>query len=294
MADNFSHRGAKLLPLLLGLLAVGFIAIRGCQEGPFGRRQIVALNSSQEAALGAQAYQEVLSKAEPIRQGPLVDAVREVVTHLVQATSDREFLHKTDLNPKQFANFKWEVSVVRSREVNAFCLPGGKMVVYTSILPVCETDAGLATVMGHEISHALAHHGAERMAQQQMAQIGLVAASSSMNDVDPQQRQNLLMLLNAGAQFGILSYSRSHETEADKIGLYLMATAGYNPRAAITFWQRMQRTSKGGQPPEFLSTHPSHERRIRDLQEWQADVQPLYQRSHKRKNEPLPLSQLER
>src|SRR5262249_46674454 len=150
---------------------------------------------------------------------------------------NQKFLEMTKLPER---NYDWQVRVIRSKEVNAFCLPGGKMVVYTAILPVCQTDAGLATVMGHEISHALARHGAERMAQQQLAQIGIPAAGASLGNLDPRDRARIMQVLNAGAQFGILKYSRSHESEADHVGLLLMATAGYDPKEAIKFWERMK------------------------------------------------------
>jgi metalloendopeptidase OMA1, mitochondrial len=267
--------GVRLLPIGLAILAAAFVAWQGCQNGPFGRNQIVAVNPEQEKALGLQAYQEVLSKSDVIREGPVVDAVRRITGRLVDATRNPDFLRITQL--QQPPDFKWEVRVVRSQQVNAFCLPGGKMVVYTAILPVAETHAGLATVMGHEISHALAHHGAERMAQTQIAQILTTGAGASLGDMDPQQQQEVMRVLNAGAQFGILKYSRKHESEADHMGLFLMAAAGYDPHETVKFWERMQKATKGGGgTPEFMSTHPSHETRIRDLTNWIPQAEPLY------------------
>jgi predicted Zn-dependent protease len=283
--DN-NRGGIRLLPIIIGLLAVGFVAVRGCQEGPFGRKQIVALNPQQEARLGVQAFNEVLSRSDVIEGGPTVEAVRGVIDRLTRATSDEQFLRLTG---QKRQDLKWEVRVVRSNEVNAFCLPGGKIVVYTAILPVAETDAGLATVLGHEISHALAHHGAERMAQQEIAQIGVTAAAGSLNDVDPTRRAEIMQALNAGAQFGILKYSRKHESEADHMGLLLMATAGYNPADAVKFWERMKHMSGGGKTPEFLSTHPSHETRIRDLTNWIPEALPLYEAHEGPSAKKLPL-----
>jgi predicted Zn-dependent protease len=207
----------------------------------------------------------------------VVADVEEVTRRLVRATINPQFLAVTQIKERKYP---WEVRVVRSREVNAFCLPGGKMVVYTAILPVCETDAGLATVMGHEIAHALGQHGAERMAQQRIAQIGVAATGSALGNMDARDRMKVMMVLNAGAKFGILQYSRQHESEADHVGLLLMAAAGYDPNESVKFWERMRaRTGKGGRAPEFLSTHPSHETRIRDLVNWIPQAMPLYQAS---------------
>ena len=268
--------GARLIPIVIGLIAVGVTMARGCQQGPFGRNQVVAINPQQEAQLGMQAYQEVLSTARVVRRGPTVDAVHDVAERLINATKTPEFQRHIGI---PIPVFEWELEVVDEGQVNAFCLPGGKIVVYTGILPVAVNDAGLATVIGHEISHALAHHGAERMAQQQIAQIGVTAVGVSMGDMDASKRRQLMSVLNAGAKFGILSYSRSHETEADHMGLLLMAAAGYDPRESIAFWERMSETTGGKAPPEFASTHPSHGTRIRDLTNWIPEVMPLYEQS---------------
>lgn len=279
----------RLAPIVMGLLAIGVMMIKNCQDGPFGRNQLVALNPEQEEALGMQAFEEVLKQEQVEPQGPIVAAVRQIADRLTRATKNKQFLADTGITlPEQGMN--WQVEVVRSTQQNAFCLPGGKIVVYTGILPVAETDAGLATVMGHEIAHALAHHGAERMAHSQMAQVGIAAAGSAMGDVPPEQRMRLMQMLNVGAKFGIMAYGRDHESEADHMGLLLMAAAGYDPRESVKFWERMQQYTQGPKQPEFLSTHPSHETRIRDLQRWMSDAMPFYESAaDKPPPHPLPI-----
>lgn len=281
--------GARLIPIVIGLIVIGATMVRGCQHGPFGRTQIVAISPEQEAQLGLQAYQEVLSTSRIVRRGPVAEAVHRVAERLIEATNSPEFQRAIGT---KIPKFDWELEVVDDKQVNAFCLPGGKIVVYTAILPVAETDAGLATVIGHEISHALAHHGSERMAQQQMAQIGLTAAGASIGDMDPAKRQQIMSILNTGAKFGILKYSRNHESEADHMGLLLMAAAGYDPRESMEFWKRMaSATGSGSAPPEFASTHPSHGTRIRDLNGWMPEAMKLYEGSgNKSTAERLPVS----
>ena len=267
----------RLAPLAAAGIFAAFLAWQGCQQGPFNRRQIVALNPQQEQQLGLQAFQQVIQENGPnvIQNGPAAEAVQEITRRLVGATTNRDFLRTT--GQAEPPRYDWKVRLIRSKEVNAFCLPGGKMVVYTGIMPVAQTHAGLATVMGHEISHALSHHGAERMAQERIIQVLAGGAGASLSDMDPQRQQEVMQAINAGAQFGILKYSRKHESEADHMGLLLMAAAGYDPRDAIKFWERMQSATKSnGGTPEFMSTHPSHETRIRDLNGWLPDAEPLY------------------
>jgi len=274
------RRGFRFAPLAIGLIALACYWVYSCDTGPFGRWQHVTMNPASEARLGAQAFQQVLQESDVLRDPEVNEAVGRVAKYLIRAASDPAFTKATRI-PKH--DFDWRLSVVRSPEMNAFCLPGGKIVVYTGILPVCDTEAGLAVVMGHEIGHALARHGAERMTHQQMVNIGQMAAIGSISDMDPRAAQGVMMAFNLGTKFGVLlPYSRSHESEADRIGLYLMAIAGYDPANAPRFWERMtQATGSRGQPPEFASTHPGHGTRIRNLMAWQDEVIPIYEMATK-------------
>jgi len=277
MSNGYRQPGIRIrwLPIILALFGALFVMARGCQEGPFGRHQVVGMDLEQELQLGEQSYRKILEQEQVVRDGKAVDAVQRVGHRLAGAATSDEFLTAVQLHPQKFV---WEFQLVKSNQVNAFCLPGGKVVVYTGLLPVAKNEAGLATVLGHEIGHALAHHGAERMAQEELVQIGQVAASSSIDNLSLGQRQQLYALLGAGSQVGVLlPFSRKHESEADHIGLLLMSAAGYDPAQAIDFWQRMEEQAKTGKS-EFLSTHPSHEHRIRDLRGWLPEAQEVYQK----------------
>lgn len=245
------------IPLLLAALfaAYQYFGAEKATNPETGRSARVALSTEQEQALGLQSYEEVLSQSEVISSGREYDLVVRVANRLIRAVGAAG------------EGFQWQVSLVRSDQANAFCLPGGKIVVYTGILPYTAGEAPLAAVLGHEMAHAIARHGAQRMLRTSVAQTVMMGAQLSFTDMDPRQRQMVLAALGAGAQFGvILPFSRSHETEADEMGVLYMARAGYDPREAIAFWERMQQ-SGGAQPPEFMSTHPSHATRIQHLQE---------------------------
>lgn len=221
-----------------------------------GRTARHALNPQQEQALGLQSYDQVLHQSQTIDSGPQYELVKRVAGRLAGATGAAA------------RTFDWRVSLVRSSQINAFCLPGGKIVVYTGILPVTRTEAGLATVLGHEMAHATLRHGSERLQQQKEAQTLLTGVRFSLGNMSYDQQRLVMGAIGAGAQYGVLlPFSRVHESEADKIGLLYMARAGYDPREAIEFWQRMsQATAQSGKTPELLSTHPSDATRIAQLE----------------------------
>ena len=195
------------------------------------------MSTQQEAALGLQSYQQVLSQSRTIDSGPELEMVQRVVTRLAQATGD------------DGKDFDWRVSLVQSDQVNAFCLPGGKIVVYTGILPVANTEAALATVLGHEMAHATSRHGAQRVFEQNLTQTAMAGLAGSLSDMDYEKQRVILGAFGAGAQYGVLMpFSRSHESEADHIGLIYMARAGYDPHESIAFWKRMEEMNSA-QPP---------------------------------------------
>jgi predicted Zn-dependent protease len=261
-------RKIAIVPLLIAGLVIlfQFINSERYTNPETGKKARVALSREAETTLGLESYREVLANSDTIQSGPEVDRVVRVTRRLT-----------AELGPAA-PDFDWQVSVIRSPQANAFCLPGGKIAVYTGILPITETDAGLAAVLGHEIAHATARHGSQRLFQQSILQTALAGASFSLGEFDPQQRQMIMAALGAGAQFGVLlPFSRDHEIEADEIGLLYMARAGYDPAESITFWERMSRAGSA-QPPEFASTHPSHGTRIERLRAFMPRALEEYQK----------------
>lgn len=247
-----------IIPLLIAVVVVlyQYFSAEKVTNPETGKSVRVALSSQQEETLGLQSYREVLAQSEVIETGPEHDMVVRVAQRLAQATGDAA------------KDFKWNVSLIRSPQANAFCLPGGKIAVFTGILPYAKTEAGLAAVMGHEMAHAVARHGSQRLLRTTMAQTIMAGAQFSLSDMDPGQRQAVMAAIGAGAQYGVLlPFSREHELEADQMGLLYMARAGYDPREAITFWERMG-NAEGQQPPQFASTHPAHGTRIERLREF--------------------------
>lgn len=252
------RRRLVAFPIIIALVVVAYqyFGSERFVNPETGKAVRVALSRDQETALGLQSYREVLSSSRVVTSGPQVDLVQRVAKRLAAVTGPAG------------QEFEWQVSVVNDPQMNAFCLPGGKIVVFTGILGVASHEAGLATVIGHEIAHATSRHGSQRLLQGQLANTLLQGANVAvgMGDMSPQQKQMVMGALGAGAKFGvILPFSRQHEVEADEIGLLYMARAGFDPREAIGFWERMERMSQGS-PQEFASTHPSHATRIQRLQ----------------------------
>ena len=244
-----------ILPLLIaGLIAAWqYFGAEKVVIPETGRVARVGLSTDEEKALGLQSYREVVAQSDVVTNGPEYERVVRVARKLAAAVGDAG------------GKFDWQVSVIRSEQANAFCLPGGKIAVYTGILKHTQTDAGLAAVMGHEMAHAIARHGSQRLLQNSLTQTVMMGASLSFTDMDWDQRRMVMAALGAGAQFGVLlPFSRKHESEADELGLIYMARAGYDPTEAISFWQRMAEAG-GQQSPEFASTHPSNATRIEQL-----------------------------
>jgi metalloendopeptidase OMA1, mitochondrial len=249
------RRSLTILPLLLAVAFALFqyFGAERITNPETGRAARVAMSPREEAQLGLQSFQEIVSESDLVQSGPEFEMVKQVAARLARAVGDVG------------ENFDWQVVLIRSDQANAFCLPGGKIAVYTGILPHTQSEAGLAAVMGHEMAHAIARHGSQRLLQNSLTQTIMVGAQLSFSDLDVEQRRMVMAALGAGAQYGVLlPFSRSHETEADEMGLLYMARAGYDPTEAIGFWQRMNEAG-GQKPPEFMSTHPANETRIENL-----------------------------
>lgn len=255
------------------LLALPFLAV-ACSKVPLtGRTQLNLLPESEMMSMSLTSYQQFLSENAPLTASDQrVQRVRQVGEKLAHAAT--EYLTQAGAADR-VADFEWEFNVVDDPTVNAWCMPGGKVVVYTGILPLTQDDAGLAVVMGHEISHAIARHGNERMSQGLVVQAGGLALDVALAQKPELTHDLFLQSYGIGSQLGMLAYSRKHESEADKMGLVFMAMAGYDPRTAPKFWERMS-AQGGAKPPEILSTHPSDETRMHDLEAYMPEAMKYY------------------
>jgi len=264
----------KRLVLTVPIILILAIA---CSTVPItGRKQLSIIPESQINAMSFSQYDQFIAEHKLSDNQEQTAMVKRIGLNIQRAV-EQYFAEKGQ--SAALRNYAWEFNLVEDSLINAWCMPGGKVVVYTGILPVTQTEAGLAVVMGHEIAHAIAEHGNERMSQGLITQFGGMALSKALED-KPEQTQNLFMTaFGVGAQVGVLlPYSRLHESEADHLGLIFMAMAGYDPNSAVAFWQRMADMKGGAAPPEFLSTHPSDETRIKKLKELLPEAMTYYKR----------------
>ena len=248
------------------VIAVVLLLAVGCATVPItGRRQLAIIPGREIVGLGTQQYREILAQSTLSTDATQVERVRMIGGRIARAA---EVFYREKGQAAELRHFSWEFNLIQDdKTVNAFCLPGGKVAIYSGILPVAGDDAGLATVIAHEIAHALAHHGSERLSQMMLAQFGGVVLDQATAKGKQQTREFLLLAYGVGMNIGVvLPYSRLHEKEADYIGLILMARAGYDPEAAVAFWERMSRLA-GSRTWEFLSTHPAPATRIEDLRQ---------------------------
>ncbi len=254
------------------------LLLAACKTNPHtGRTQTLLISEAQEIKLGKEAWAEMTgpkSKVKTDTRPAWNDPLQRVGRAIAVAADKKEY--------------DWEFKVIDDpKTVNAWALPGGKIAFYTGIYPILEDEDGMAIVMGHEVSHALLRHGGERISQNMIA--AGILAGAAIGTRDNKNRGLILAGLGVGAGVAIKAYGRGHETEADRYGLMLAARAGYNPEAGIKVWQRMAKLSKGSSVPTFLSTHPSHDTRIENMQKWMPEAKALYEQSQKKPNNKLPV-----
>lgn len=255
-----------------GFLLTVVILLQSCATNPFTGKKTMALPGSENATLFPMAfaqYSEVLKESKVIKGTPEANMVERVGQKLKVAS---ETYMKANGYEHYMDDYEWEFTLLDDEQVNAWCMPGGKIAFYTGIMPIAQTEAGVAAIMGHEIAHALANHGQQRMSASSLQMIGALAGNAATLN-NPKAQMVFNQAYGVGSTvFGTLPFSRKHESEADKIGLLLMSIAGYEPMEAAYLWERMAARSGGGSVPEFMSTHPSNETRINNIKSWAADA----------------------
>lgn len=275
---RFRKRAKRTIQTLTLFLV--FVNVAGCTTNPYtNRSQFLLIPESQEVHMGNQAYAHTLNDPKVVisRNQAEVEPVLRVAERIIAAAKQSKYA-------KRARSFQWEVTVIKDDATkNAWALPGGKIAFYTGIFPEAKNENGLAAIMGHEVVHALARHGAERVSQHTAANVGMQIAAAAFK-LKPIAQKLAIQALGIGV---LLPFSRGHESEADYIGLLLAADAGYDPREAVLLWKRMAESSKGS-PPEFLSTHPAHDTRIQDLQKWMPEALARYERAAKAPVSTLP------
>jgi predicted Zn-dependent protease len=262
---------ALLIILILFLLLV----LPSCQTVPItGRGQLSLIPEDTILPMSFNQYRDFLAKHRVVEQGEQAETVKRVGRRIERAVERYFAEHGLSSRLK---DYQWEFSLVEGKEVNAWCMPGGKVVVYTGILPITKDENGLAVVMGHEIAHAVANHGGERMSQGLLAEMGGLALEAALAQKPRETNDLFLAAYGMGAQVGVLlPFSRLHESEADHLGLIFMAMAGYDPRGAVEFWDRMAKAKHGASPPALLSTHPADAQRIENLRKLLPEAMQYY------------------
>jgi len=266
----------KILKLSVILISVTLFII-SCSSVPItGRKQLNIIPSGQLLSMSYQQYDQFLNENKLSNNQQQTAMVKNVGKKIQNAVE--KYMRDNGL-ADELEGYQWEFNLVQSDEVNAWCMPGGKVVFYEGIMPVCQDENGVAVVMGHEVAHAIAEHGNERISQGLIAQLGGIALSEALKE-KPQETQQLWMTAyGLGAQVGVLlPFSRTQESEADRLGLIFMAIAGYNPNHAVDFWTRMAKLG-GAAPPEFLSTHPAHDTRINDIKKHLPEAMSFYNKN---------------
>ena len=259
---------------IMFLMALG-ILVYSCAKVPMsGRTQLALVDNAELLPMAFVEYDKVLKEGKVITNTADGQMVVKVGKRIASAV---EKYMKANGFENELQGFQWEFNLIQEAIVNAWCMPGGKVAFYTGIIPICKDDNGIAVVMGHEIAHAIANHSGERMSQAMALNLGGQVGSILLSGRSPETQKAFETLYPIGAQVGvILPYSRNHELEADKMGLIFMAMAGYNPETAIAFWERMASSSKGGRPPQFLSTHPAEAARIDKIRAAMPEVMRYY------------------
>lgn len=247
------------------ILSLGIIVIiASCATNPFtGKKTIALVSNDQLFPASFSQYNQVLNESDVVTGTKDAEMITRVGQRI--AVAAERWLNANG-HQGYLEDYKWEYKLIQSEQVNAWCMPGGKIAFYTGILPIAQNETGVAAIMGHEVAHALANHGQQRMSSGILQQAGGIAVAVATGNESPEKQQMWMQAYGIGTTVGLaLPFSRSHETEADKIGLFLMAVAGYNPDEAAELWKRMKANSGGQAPPEFLSTHPSNDSRIANL-----------------------------
>ncbi|MEN1784843.1 MAG: M48 family metallopeptidase [Bacteroidota bacterium] len=249
------------------LCIAALLLLLSCKTNPFtGQRTLNFYGNQQLFPMAFAQYDKFLTENK-VLEGTKDAQMITRVGQKIAAASERWL--NANGHAGYLKDYQWEYKLVEDKTVNAWCMPGGKIVFYTGILPICQSETGVAVVMGHEVAHALANHGAQRMSAGTLQQVGAVGVAVATSGKSAEVQNTWMQAYGIGSQFGgMLPFSRSHETEADKIGLQLMAIAGYNPDEAAELWKRMKAKSGGQAPPEFMSTHPSNDTRINNLTVW--------------------------